>query len=132
MDRRKWGRKLPLSKPIFDVGQAKAVIEKGRRAKWLRRVGTMSRGFHYEDAAGKKITSAETIERIRLLVIPPAWRYVRISPSAGSRLQAVGMDTTGRIQYLYHPKYSERQQRKKFEKDRTVRRIHARSAKGDE
>ena len=26
------------------------------------------------------------------------------------------MDTTGRVQYLYHPKFAEKQQRKKFAK----------------
>jgi DNA topoisomerase IB len=31
-------------------------------------------------------------------VIPPAWKSVRISPAASSNLQALGIDTTGRIQ----------------------------------
>jgi DNA topoisomerase-1 len=93
-----------------------AVVEKGRRAKWWKRKGTKSRGFKYFDYLGKQITDEVSLERIRLLVIPPAWRFVRISPSAHSRLQAVGVDTTGRIQYKYHAKFSERQQRKKFEK----------------
>ena len=103
-------------RPIFDTAKAKAIIEKGRRAKWWRRAGTMSRGFSYLDADGRKITDAEHLERIRSIVIPPAWKYVRISPFAGSSLQAVGMDTTGRVQYKYNPKFSEKQQRKKFAK----------------
>jgi DNA topoisomerase-1 len=103
-------------KPLFDVQKARAMIEKGRRAKWWRRKGSMARGFTYHDHEGRRITAADHIERIKSLVIPPAWKYVRISPSAGGSLQAVGMDTTGRIQYLYHPKYSEKQQRKKFAK----------------
>lgn len=107
---------MASQKPLFDVQKAKAMIEKGRRAKWWRRMGSMARGFTYTDAAGKKITDKEQIERIKGIVIPPAWKYVRISPSAGGSLQAVGMDTTGRIQYLYHPKFSEKQQRKKFAK----------------
>jgi len=74
----------------------------------------MKRGFHYTEASGEKIKDEAKIERIKSLVIPPAWRHVRISPAVGNRIQAVGMDTTGRIQYLYHPKFSERQQRKKF------------------
>jgi DNA topoisomerase-1 len=49
-------------------------------------------------------------------VIPPAWRHVRISPAASSAIQVVGMDTTGRIQYRYHTKFSEKQQRKKYAK----------------
>jgi DNA topoisomerase I len=41
---------------------------------------------------------------------------VRISPAESSSLQAIGMDTNGRIQYLYHSKFSEKQQQKKFAK----------------
>lgn len=91
-------------------------IERGRRARWWRRLGTRRRGFSYEDAAGQRITKAEDIERINSLVIPPAWTHVRISPSARSSLQAIGLDTSERIQYLYNPQFAARQQRKKFEK----------------
>ena len=93
-----------------------ATIEKGRRAKWWQRKGSRSRGFYYVDVNGKRITDEADLERIKQLVLPPAWRHVRISPSAGSRLQAVGVDTTGRVQYMYHRQFAERQQRKKFEK----------------
>jgi DNA topoisomerase I len=96
--------------------QLLAVVEKGRRAKWWRRKGSRTRGFQYYDANGRQITDEATLERIKSLVIPPAWKFVRISPSPGSRVQAVGVDTTGRVQYLYHKQYSERQQRKKYEK----------------
>ncbi|MDQ3490566.1 MAG: DNA topoisomerase IB [Acidobacteriota bacterium] len=102
--------------PIFDTTKAREILEKGKRSKWWKRVGAKSRGFKYVDANGKAITEAEHLERIKLLVIPPAWRHVRIAPSAGSRVQVVGMDTTGRIQYRYHTKYSEKQQKKKFTK----------------
>jgi DNA topoisomerase I len=103
-------------KPTFDKARARATIEKGRRAKWIRRRGSKGRGFFYTDPAGKKVTDETTLERIKSLVIPPAWSHVRISPAATSAIQAIGMDTTGRIQYLYHTKFSERQQRKKYEK----------------
>jgi DNA topoisomerase-1 len=105
-----------ITKPIFDVQKAKQTIEKGRRANWWQRRGTKSKGFHYVDAKGRRITDEESLERINQLVLPPAWRYVRISPHAGSSLQAVGMDTRGRVQYRYHTKFSEKQQRKKFSK----------------
>jgi len=49
-------------------------------------------------------------------VIPPAWQYVRICPGARGKLQAVGIDAAGRIQYLYHQSFSERQNKKKFAK----------------
>ena len=93
-----------------------AAVEKGRRSKWWKRKGSKSKGFRYFDANGKQITDEESLERIRQLVIPPAWKFVRISPSANSPLQAVGVDTTDRVQYKYHAKFSDRQQRKKFEK----------------
>jgi len=107
---------MTTPKPSFDKTKARATIEKGRRAKWWQRKGAKSRGFSYTDFTGKKLAGKQDLERIKSLVIPPAWRHVRISPSESTRVQAVGMDTTGRIQYLYHPKFSERQQRKKFAK----------------
>ena len=103
-------------KPQFDAAKARQTIEKGRRAKWWQRKGSKSKGFYYADHTGKKITRQEDLDRIVSLVIPPAWRHVRISTAASSSIQAVGMDTTRRIQYLYHSKFSEKQQRKKFEK----------------
>ncbi len=107
---------MAAKQPLFDIAKAKEMIARGRRAKWWQRAGSMSRGFHYVDAGGKKIVKEEALERIRSLVIPPAWRFVRISPAPSSSIQAVGMDTTGRIQYLYNPRFAEKQQRKKFAK----------------
>lgn len=95
---------------------ALAVVECGGRARWWRRRGSKKRGFRYEDPAGKAITNEADLERIRSLVIPPAWTHVRISPRPRSPLQAVGIDTSGRIQYKYHPTFAARQQQKKFEK----------------
>jgi DNA topoisomerase-1 len=91
-------------------------IERGRRARWWRRCGTKRRGFWYEDATARRITKEEELQRIAALVIPPAWTHVRISPSARSPLQAIGLDTSDRIQYLYHAQFAARQQRRKFEK----------------
>jgi DNA topoisomerase-1 len=95
---------------------ALSIVERGARSRWWRRRGTKRRGFHYEDAAGRRITSEAELERIQSLAIPPAWAHVRISPRAGSRLQAIGVDTKGRVQYLYHAQYAARQQQKKYEK----------------
>jgi DNA topoisomerase-1 len=49
-------------------------------------------------------------------VLPPAWNPVRINPREGGRLQAVGVDQLGRLQYIYHPAFAQKQQRKKFAK----------------
>ena len=107
---------VPIDQKISASARLLAAVEKGRRAKWWKRKGSKTRGFKYFDANGKQITDEASLERIRLLVIPPAWKFVRISPSAKSALQAIGVDTTGRIQYKYHQSFSTRQQRKKFEK----------------
>ncbi|HEX8138934.1 MAG TPA: hypothetical protein VF544_15300 [Pyrinomonadaceae bacterium] len=92
------------------------IVERGARSRWWRRRGSKRRGFRYEDAGGRPLNGAADLERIQSLVIPPAWAHVRISPSPRSRLQAIGVDTKGRVQYLYHPQYAARQQQKKYEK----------------
>lgn len=86
------------------------------RAKWWRRRGAKSRGFWYEDARGRRVTREEELERIKTLVIPPAWKDVRINPTARGRIQALGTDTSGRRQYLYHPSFAARQQARKYKK----------------
>ncbi len=107
---------MPKSLAAQDVSKARSTIEKGRRASWWLRKGTMRSGFYYIAVDGQKISDESQLDRIKLLVIPPAWRYVRISPFLGSSIQAVGMDTTGRIQYLYNQKFAEKKQRQKFGK----------------
>lgn len=74
------------------------------------------RGFSYRDASGTCIDDPSVLERIRALVIPPAWNDVWISPLANGHIQAVGTDDAGRRQYLYHAAWRERQDRKKFER----------------
>lgn len=59
-----------------------------------------------------------TLERITHLAIPPAWRSVAINRSARHRIQAVGRDKKDRWQYLYHPDYRARMERKKFKEMR--------------
>lgn len=45
----------------------------------------------------------QTRARIASLAIPPAWTDVWISPFPNGHLQAVGTDSAGRRQYIYHP-----------------------------
>ena len=88
-----------------------------RRGGW-RRLGRSPR-FRYVDARGVPIADEQKLERIRSLVIPPAWRDVWISPHPGAKLQATGLDKAGRRQYLYHPEFRAAQEQAKF--DRLVR-----------
>src|SRR5215212_2385223 len=87
-----------------------------RRARWWRRTGSKSRGFRYETADGKPIADEAALERVRSLVIPPAWRDVRISPSPRGSLQAIGVDKMGRVQRIYHPSFVAKRARRKYEK----------------
>jgi DNA topoisomerase I len=72
--------------------------------------------FRYVDARGNAITDEEKLERIRALVIPPAWKDVWISSSPSSKLQATGVDAAGRRQYLYHANFRAQQEQAKFDK----------------
>lgn len=103
-------------KMIFDKSRAKEIIERGERAKWWQRRGGKASGFCYVDRDGKKVADERHVERIKSLVIPPAWKFVRVAPSHSGKVQAVGMDTSGRIQYVYHSKFREKQEKKKFSK----------------
>ena len=63
------------------------------------------RGFAYFTADGARVTDAATLERIRRLAIPPAYRDVWICADAQGHLQATGRDARGRKQYRYHPRW---------------------------
>jgi DNA topoisomerase-1 len=74
------------------------------------------RGFSYRDADGRTIRDPETLDRIRGIVIPPAWTDVWICPYADGHLQATGRDARGRKQYRYHPRFRARRDDAKFER----------------
>jgi DNA topoisomerase I len=84
-----------------------------RRGGWRR---TGRRSFRYVDSRGMRISDPAKLERIEALVIPPAWKDVRISPRANAKLQATGVDAAGRRQYLYHPEYRARREQAKYDK----------------
>jgi DNA topoisomerase-1 len=74
------------------------------------------RGFSYVDErSGEPVRDRETLERIRSLVIPPAWRDVWICTLPNGHLQAVRTDQAGRRQYLYHPVWRVRRDQEKFD-----------------
>ena len=78
---------------------------------WRRR--RAGRGFAYTDVSGSPL-SATDVERIRALVIPPAWHDVWICPHPNGHLQATGVDVAGRRQYLYHPSWRTMRDTAKF------------------
>ncbi|HEX3689242.1 MAG TPA: DNA topoisomerase IB [Solirubrobacteraceae bacterium] len=74
------------------------------------------RGFSFENPDGGRLRDPETLLRIKELAIPPAWEDVWICPDPRGHLQATGVDAAGRKQYLYHLRWRETQDRKKFER----------------
>ena len=74
------------------------------------------RGFSYTGPDGEPIRDEHTLERIRSLAIPPAWRDVWICPIPNGHLQATGRDARKRKQYRYHPRWREVRAEAKFER----------------
>ncbi|HET9163390.1 MAG TPA: DNA topoisomerase IB [Solirubrobacterales bacterium] len=72
-------------------------------------------GFSYLDPEGDRIRDEDTLERIRGLAIPPAWREVWICSDPYGHIQATGLDEAGRKQYLYHERWHLRAAQRKFE-----------------
>lgn len=70
-------------------------------------------GFRYVDARGRTASDADR-DRIRALVIPPAWRDVWIACEPLAHIQVVGTDEAGRRQYLYHPQWRAGRDRGKY------------------
>lgn len=63
---------------------------------------------------GNKKVSARDDQRIRKLVIPPAWENVWVCPLDNGHLQATGFDLRNRKQYKYHVLWSEVRSHTKF------------------
>jgi len=71
-------------------------------------------GFSYVDEERNTIKDKEVLDRIRKLVIPPAWENVWISPFENGHLQVTGIDKRGRKQYRYHPNWNKIRNQSKF------------------
>lgn len=78
-----------------------------------RKSGT---GWSYRAPDGELVRDAPTLERIRKIVIPPAWRDVWICPSPRGHIQATGRDERGRKQYRYHERWNAARGETKYER----------------
>src|SRR5918995_2756030 len=83
----------------------------------IRRLGSKENGFFYRyPGSGETVDEKRVLARIENLKVPPAWEEARIARSPSAKVQAVGYDSAGRLQYLYSAKYRERKEREKFER----------------
>lgn len=62
----------------------------------------------------KPVKDKRQLDRIRKLVIPPAWTNVWICTLENGHLQATGLDVKQRKQYLYHPLWQQLRNETKF------------------
>ncbi len=74
------------------------------------------KGFSYKDKNGKTLQDEEIKNWIKSLVIPPAWTEVEISENRKADLLVTGRDDKNRKQYIYNPKFTEKQNAKKFDR----------------
>jgi DNA topoisomerase-1 len=75
------------------------------------------KGFTYRPiGGGPPVADPELRERFESLAIPPAWTDVWICPYDNGHIQATGVDTAGRKQYLYHPGWREKKDRVKYDR----------------
>ncbi len=70
--------------------------------------------FYYIDENDIECKDEEIINRIKRLVLPPAWENVWICKSENGHLQATGIDTKGRKQYRYHSLWNSIRNQSKF------------------
>ncbi|MGH7088651.1 MAG: hypothetical protein ACREFQ_07095, partial [Stellaceae bacterium] len=78
-----------------------------------RRAG---KGFRYIGRDGKTVRDPDTLQRIRSLVIPPAWKDVWIATDPRGHMQATGRDAKGRKQSRYHPRWRAVRDETKYER----------------
>jgi DNA topoisomerase-1 len=84
-------------------------------APGIRRV-QRGKGFVYIGPKGTLVRDAATLNRIRSLVIPPAWADVWICPNPHGHLQVTARDARRRKQYRYHPEFRAQRDQVKFDR----------------
>ncbi|MEZ4793794.1 MAG: DNA topoisomerase IB [Gelidibacter sp.] len=74
------------------------------------------KGFRYLDESGNTIKDKDLKEWFKSLVIPPAWTEVEINSRKGGKILVTGRDDKGRKQYIYNPKFRQKQDQQKFDR----------------
>ncbi len=72
------------------------------------------RGWQYFGTDGARITDRDEIDRLNAIGLPPAYRDCWFCPDPEGHIQAIGHDERGRKQYRYHPRFTERRERRKY------------------
>jgi DNA topoisomerase I len=88
------------------VAREKGLTIVGPEALTVRRQRCGS-GFCFRLDSGALLRDPAEAARLRALAVPPAYTDVRYAADPSAHLQAVGTDAAGRLQYRYHPKWTE-------------------------
>lgn len=114
---------MNLSKKLPEVLEDSNLIAQQANLKYVSGVKLFGitrrrsgKGFVYLDKKGQFIKNPRTIERIKDLNIPPAWKDVWICTDPSGHIQAIGRDEKARKQYIYHKEWNKLCQENKFNK----------------
>ena len=91
---------------VARLAEEKGLVIVSPEALTLRRQ-RCGRGFAFLTKTGALVRDAGEIKRLKALAVPPAYTNVRFAADDTAHLQAVGEDAAGRLQYRYHPKWTE-------------------------
>ena len=91
---------------VETVAREKGLTIVGPEALTVRRQ-RCGAGFCFRLESGALLRDRREITRLKALAVPPAYSDVRYAEDPWAHLQAVGTDAAGRLQYRYHPKWTE-------------------------
>lgn len=80
--------------------------------KYLKKIDKNKKAIYFLDNV--KVINPKIIDRLNKIYIPPAYENVIIAKSPNFKIQAIGTDSKGRKQYIYHPSFTQQQIEKKY------------------
>ena len=81
----------------------------------IRKTNSNNNFYYINKKSKKKIKHLNLLEHIKSIKIPPGYKNVEISSNINSKVQAKGVDTKNRPQYIYNKEYTNNQSEIKFE-----------------
>lgn len=91
---------------VRNLAKAKGLVIAAPEALTIRRV-PRGAAFSYRYENGRAVRNKKELARLKALAVPPAYVDVRYAMDKTAHLQAVGTDAAGRLQYRYHPDWTE-------------------------
>ena len=92
------------------------IVRKIKSKRNEKQSGNTKYTYEYLDQHGKHIDSALAKSVMQGLYISPAYKDVKINLNQREKVLAIGYDEKDRPQYIYNPKFQEKQAKQKFQK----------------